>query len=135
MWQRKKVGSFRLCADLNVHVNDKIMTKDYPLPDMETLFHRLEGSIICVKIDFSSVYCKILLDDASQEICVINTTLDLLKLLRLPRGMKHASRMFQRTIDNTLKGLVGTICFRTTYWYVKGQNVNVSSVGWQFRIT
>ena len=89
MWQRKKVGSFRLCADLNVHVNDKIMTKDNPLPDMETLFHKLEGSIICVKIDFSSVYCKILLDDASQEICVINTTLDLLKLLRLPRGMKH----------------------------------------------
>ena len=28
-----------------------------------------------------------MLDDATHDICVINTTLGLLKLLRLPRGM------------------------------------------------
>ena len=27
VWQRKKVGSCQLCADLNVHVNGKIMTE------------------------------------------------------------------------------------------------------------
>ena len=46
VWQRKKDGSFRFCADFKVHVNDKIMTEDYPLPDMETLFHEMEGSKI-----------------------------------------------------------------------------------------
>ena len=112
VWQRKKDGSFRLCADFKVHVNDKIMTEDYPLPDMETLFHELEGSKFYVKIDLSSAYYQIMLDDAAQEICVINTTLGLFKLLRLPQGMKNASGMFRRTIENTLRGMVGTICFQ-----------------------
>ena len=53
-----------------------------------------------------------MLDDAAQELCVINTTLGLFKLLRLSQGMKNASGMFQRTIENTLKGLAGTICFK-----------------------
>ena len=47
-----------------------------------------------------------------QVVCVINTMLGLFKLLRLPEGMKNASGMFQRTTENTLKGLVGTICFK-----------------------
>ena len=40
----RKTDFFRLCADFKVHVNDKIMTEDYPLSDIETLFHELEGS-------------------------------------------------------------------------------------------
>ena len=93
--QRKKDGSFRLCADIKVHENDKIMTEDYPLPDMETLFHELEGSKFHVKIDLSYAYYQIMLDYAAQEICVIYTTLGLFKLLRLPQGMKNASGTFQ----------------------------------------
>ena len=88
------------------------MTEDYPLPDMETLFHELKGSKFYVKIDSSSAYYQIMLDDAAQEIRVINTRLSLFKLLRLPQGMKNSSGMFQRTIENTLKGLAGNICFQ-----------------------
>ena len=47
---------FRLCADFTVHVNDKIMTEDYPLHDIETLFHELEGSTFYVNVDLSSAY-------------------------------------------------------------------------------
>ena len=73
------------------------MTEDYPPPDMETLFHELEGLMFHVKIDLSSAYYQIMLDDAAQEICVINTMLGgPFKLLRLPQGMKNASGMFQR---------------------------------------
>ena len=53
-----------------------------------------------------------MLDDAALVVCVINTTLGLLNLLGLPQGMKNASVMFLRTIEHTLKGLVGTICFQ-----------------------
>ena len=61
------------------------MTEDYPLLDMETLFHKLEELKFYVKIDFKSAHYQILLDDAAQEVCVINTTLCLFKLLRLPQ--------------------------------------------------
>ena len=30
VWQRKKEVSFTLCADIEVHVNDKIVTENYP---------------------------------------------------------------------------------------------------------
>ena len=109
-----------------------VVWQRYPLPDIKTLFHELKGSKFYVKIDLSSAYYQIMLDDAAQEICGINTTLGLFKLLRLPQAMKNASGMFQRTIENTLKGLAGTI--RTTYWYTEEQNVNVRNIEGQFRI-
>ena len=53
------------------------MTGDYQLPDMETLFHELEGSKFHVQYDLSSAPYQIGLDDAAQGICVINTTIGL----------------------------------------------------------
>ena len=42
--QRKKSGELRLCVDLKVHNNGKVMDEDYPEPDMETIFHNLHGA-------------------------------------------------------------------------------------------
>ena len=44
VWQRKKNGALRLCVDLQVHINGKVMDEDYPIPDMETIFHNLHGA-------------------------------------------------------------------------------------------
>ena len=44
VWQRKKFGALRLCVDLKVHINGKVIDKDYPIPDMETIFHNLHGA-------------------------------------------------------------------------------------------
>ena len=92
--------------------NDKIMTEAYLLPYKETIFHDLEGPKFYVKIDLSSFYYQKMLDDAAQDICVINATLGVFKLLRLPQGFKNASGMFQRTIENSLKRLTGTCSFQ-----------------------
>ena len=43
-WQRKKSGEVRLCVDLKVHIIGKVMDEDYPIPDMETIFHNLHGA-------------------------------------------------------------------------------------------
>ena len=96
VWQRKKDKSIQICADLKIYINDKIMTDNYPLPDMETFFHELEGSNFMSRMDFSTTCYQIILDDAVQDICVVNTTLGLVKLLRLPQGMQNASGIIQR---------------------------------------
>ena len=44
VWQRKKNGDLRLWADYNVHINGKVMDEDYPLSNMETIFHNLCGA-------------------------------------------------------------------------------------------
>ena len=110
------------------------MTEDYPLPDMETLFHELEGSKFYVKIDLSSAYYQIMLDDAAQEICVINTTLGLFKLLRLPQGMKMHPECSSEQLRTLSKDWLELSVSRMTYWYTEKRKVNVRSVGGQFRI-
>ena len=51
VWQRKKNGARRLCVDLKVHINGKVMDEDYPIPDMETILHKLLGASYFEKID------------------------------------------------------------------------------------
>ena len=44
VWQRKKNGGLRFCADYKVHMNDKILDEAYPLPNMESIFRDLKGA-------------------------------------------------------------------------------------------
>ena len=57
VWQKKKSGSPRLCADFKVHLKDKVMTETTLLMTW-TFLQVLEGSIFSVtlKIDISSAY-------------------------------------------------------------------------------
>ena len=50
VWQRKKSGELRLCVDLKVHINGKVMDEDCPIPDMETIFHNLHGASYFAKL-------------------------------------------------------------------------------------
>ena len=51
--QRKKSGALRICVDLKVHIKCKFIDKDYPIPDLETIFHNLFGASYFSKIDLS----------------------------------------------------------------------------------
>ena len=106
VWQRKKSGELRLCVDLKVHINGEVMDEDYPIPDMETIFHNLHGASYFGKIDLSDAYYQIELDEEANDICTINTSQGLFKMCRLPRGLKNSSSIFQNCIN--FKGGKGT---------------------------
>ena len=59
VWQRKKSGDLRHCVDLKVHINGKVMNEDFPIPDIESIFHYLHGASYFGKIDFSDAYYQI----------------------------------------------------------------------------
>ena len=63
VWQRKKNRALRLCVDLKVNINGKVMDEDYPIPDMETIFHNLHGASYFGKIDLSDAFYQIELDE------------------------------------------------------------------------
>ena len=67
VWQRKKHGALRLCVDLKVHINGKVMDEDSPNPDIETILHNLHGASYCGKIDLSDAYYQIELDEDSKN--------------------------------------------------------------------
>ena len=112
VWQRKKNGALRLCVDLKVHINGKVMDDGYPIPDMETIFHNLHGASYFGKIDLSDAYYQIELDEDAKEICTINTSQGLFKMCRLPQGLKNSSSIFQNCIESTLKGIKGVVIFQ-----------------------
>ena len=88
------------------------MDEDYPIPDMETNFHNLHGDSYFGKIDLSDAYYQIELDEASKEICTINTSQGLFKMCRLPQSLKNSSSLFQNFIESTLKGINGVVIFQ-----------------------
>ena len=112
VWQRKKNGALRLCVDLKVHINGKVMDEDYPIPDIETIFHNLHGASYFGKIDLSDAYYQIELDKDAKEICTINISQGLFKMCRLPQGLRNSSSIFQNCIESTLKVIKGVVIFQ-----------------------
>ena len=112
VWQRKKSGEPRLCVDLKVHINGKVMDEDYPIPDMEIIFHNLHGASYFGKNHLSDAYYQIELDEEAKDICTINTSQGFFKICRLPQGLKNSSSIFHYCIESTLKGIKGVVSFQ-----------------------
>ena len=112
VWKRKKSGELRLCVDLKVHINGKVMDEDYPIPDMEKIFHNLHGASYFGKIDLSDAYYQFELEEEAKDICTINTSQGLFKMCRLPQILKNSSSIFQNCIESTLKGINGVVIFQ-----------------------
>ena len=112
VWQRKKSGELRLCMDLKVHINGKFMDEDYPIPDMETIFHNLHGTSYFGKIDLSDAYYQNEHDEEAKDICTIHTSQGLFKMRPLRQGLKNSSTLFQNCIESTLKGTKGVVIFQ-----------------------
>ena len=112
VWQRKKSGELRLCVELKVHINGKVMDEDYPIPDMETIFHNLLWTSYFGKVDLSDNYYQIEIDEEAKDICTINPSQGLFKMCRLPQGLKNSSSIFQNCIKRTLKGIKCVLIFQ-----------------------
>lgn len=112
VWIRKPDGSLRMTADFKVFLNGIVKADSYPIPNLETIFAGMEGARSFAKIDLKEAYFQFPLDRESQEICTLNTTKGLYRLTRLPKGLKNSSAIFQRTMENVLKGLKGVIIYQ-----------------------
>ncbi|UYV85052.1 K02A2.6-like [Cordylochernes scorpioides] len=64
----KSNGELRLCGDFKNTLNNCIEDEKYPLPTIETMLGNLGGNKIFTKLDLSSAYHQIEMDEAS-KIC------------------------------------------------------------------
>ena len=72
----KKDGSIRLCGDFKVSVNQVLLNKPYPFPEVSDMFANLGPGTVFTKIDLSNAYQQIKLDEDSQQYLTINTHMD-----------------------------------------------------------
>ena len=99
----KKDGSIRICGDYKVTIN--------PLPKPTDLMSCLTGGQRFSKLDLSSAYQQIVLDEASSKMVVINTHQGLYQYTRLPFGVASALAIFQKATDSMLQGIPYCICY------------------------
>ena len=67
----KRDGSLRLCGDYWLAVNNAIEVDAHPLPKPEEIFATLSGGEKFTKIDLSSAYQQLLLEQHSRRFCIV----------------------------------------------------------------
>ena len=107
----KQDGSYRLCGDYKVTVNQALEVEQYPLPRPEDLLATLAGGQKFTKLDLRQAYQQLRLDDQSKPFTTINTHKGLYRYTRLLYGIASAPAMFQKTMDTILQGIPQVCCY------------------------
>ena len=95
----KQDGNIRLCGDYKVSVNSEMEVDQYPLPKPADLFASLTGGMKFTKLDLTSAYQQVVLDEESSKLVWINTHPGLYECTRLPFGVASAPALFERIMD------------------------------------
>lgn len=107
----KPNGKIRICADYKVSLNPSLLIDRYPLPRVEDIFANLHSGEQFTRLDLSTAYNQIELDEDSRQYTVINTHRGLFKYNRLVYGLASSSGIFCRIITNIMAGLPGVSTF------------------------
>ncbi|KXJ08290.1 Retrovirus-related Pol polyprotein from transposon 17.6 [Exaiptasia diaphana] len=104
---KKPDGSIRICGDYSGTINKFATLEQYPVPTFEELQSTMSGGMKYTKLDLSQAYHQLELTPESRKYTTINTHKGLYQYKRLTFGINSAVSIFQRTIENALKGLPG----------------------------
>ncbi|XP_017468657.1 PREDICTED: uncharacterized protein K02A2.6-like, partial [Rhagoletis zephyria] len=118
----KANGGLRICGDYKSTINKHLVDVNYPLPRIEELFASLQGQLF-TKLDLSNAYNQLVLEESSQQLCAWSTHMGIFKLTRLPFGVKPAAAIFQRTIENMLRGIPNVVNYLDDI-VITGSNLN-----------
>lgn len=107
----KKDKGIRMVVDCKVSINKLIVPNTYPLPVPQDLFASLSGSKVFCSLDLAGAYTQLRLSKKSRRFMVINTIKGLYSYNRLPQGASSSASIFQKVMDQVLKGLDGVFCY------------------------
>lgn len=91
---RKNDGSLRICLDPK-NLNENIKTRKFKLPNINEITKNLNGSSVFSKLDATSGFWNVPLDQESSFLCTFGTPFGRFRFLRLPFGIRTASEVFQ----------------------------------------
>jgi Reverse transcriptase (RNA-dependent DNA polymerase) len=101
----KKNGDLRICTDFKGTVNKVIDVDTYPIPHVEDIFAVLSGGRFFSVLDLSGAYQQLKIAEESQKYFTINTPFGLFRYTRLTYGIASAPAIFQRVMEEILKGI------------------------------
>lgn len=106
----KKGNEYRVIIDMRI-ANTAIAREYYPMPNPEKLLVAVIGAIFFTILDFSSAYHHVMLHKESRHVTAFMTARGPRQFTRLPFGINCAPEIFQRIMDDMLRGLSGVVCY------------------------
>ena len=97
--------SVRICGDYKVTVNAASKLDNYPIPNTDDLLAEIGGGRWFTKLDLTQAYTQLELEEDSKQFTTINTHQGLYRFNRLPYGISSAPGIFQRCMENILRGI------------------------------
>lgn len=92
-------------------LNSHTIGDAYPLPRIDDILDQLSTAKYFTTLDLASGYHQVPIDPNDIEKTAFSSPLGHFHFLRMPFGLKGAPATFQRLMDQTLKGLLGSDCF------------------------
>jgi len=105
----RKSGELRLCVDYR-GLNALTIKNRYPLPLINELLDRLNGSVVFSKIDLRNAYHRIRIREGDEWKTAFRTHYRHYEYLVMPFGLTNAPASFQAYINRTLRGYVDVFC-------------------------
>jgi hypothetical protein len=91
----KPDNSIRVCLDARP-LNREILRSRYPLPTLEELRSKMAGATVFSKLDASTAFWSMELDEESSHLCTFGTPFGRYRFLRLPYGICLAPEKFHQ---------------------------------------
>lgn len=106
---KEKDNSTRFCVDFR-KVNEITKKDAYPIPRIDDTFDTLSGAKYFSSVDMFSGYWQVELKEEDKEKTACSTPYGLYEFNVMPFGLCGAPSLFQRLMENVLKGLQFEIC-------------------------
>ena len=111
----KPSGDVRICVDLK-KLNQSVERERYVIPTVDEIVHQLRGSSVFSKLDAASGFWQIPLDPETAKLTTLITPFGRYFMKRLPFGISSAPEIFQRTMNELLRGIDGVIIVILPSW-------------------